>query len=128
MSTKRAESRDADFENATAFVIDKPVDLEGLTEDVRTAMDWTERKQISFVAEGDPANASPAAPALVWLVVESGDKPDTNAFKKAVTKHDITAHTDPLVALREKAEKEEDLTSEEVQLVIRRLLLGTRGL
>lgn len=128
MSAKRAEDRDAELENSTAFIIDKPLSLNGLANDVREELDWTKRKQFSFTAEGDPATASPQNPVTLWFTVDSGDKPDIAAFKRVIAKHDPDAHADPFDALREKAEREEDLTDSEVQLAIRRLLLGNRGM
>lgn len=125
MTARLVQDRNGEFgEASVAFVVSVPVDLERLDAELTRELGWPER--VGLVAEGDVSVASEAQPVIVWALGVS--EIDEAALRQVVVEHDPTP--DPAVAgeaghfaaLLDKAQRDENFTKDEMQMVVRLLL------
>lgn len=126
----RCAERDGEHDDALAFTLTKPVDLAGLDAELRDEEGW--RKEAGLVAEGDVANASEDEPVTLW--VQRGDETSTSTLKRVVNAHVRDDHRRSRVELREqvdalraKAQRGEDFNDDEIQTILRRIVLAGRA-
>jgi hypothetical protein len=123
VTIKRQPERDGEVaKDALAFTLTKPIDPAVLDQELSAAMNW--RKDAGLVVDGDASEASEDNPVTVWVL---RDDVKAATFRSVVGKHERTEQTDSFADLRAKAEAGEDYTSEEVQQVLRLLVLRAVG-
>lgn len=112
---KRLAARDDEVaQEAMAYTLTKPLDLDALTAELADAFNHPP----GLVVKGDPTQASEEHPVVLWAI---GDV-ETNQLKRMVTKHEPT----PKKAIERPSfldkPEDESFTDEEIQQALRYLL------
>lgn len=124
-AARRLKERDEDRPGGQAYEVTKPVELLSLADAIRTAHGW--RADLALITEGDPAQASPENPVVLWVMREDAR---ASTVRSAVTAHqgvetERDLASEELAVLRAKVADGDALTETEVQTALRLLL--TRG-
>lgn len=119
---RRNEERDGEIgEGSVAFSLTKPVDPALLDTELSAEMNW--RKDGGLVVEGDPSWASEGDPVTLWVM---RDDVDAKVLQRVVSAHERPEQPeeDPLEVFREKARAGEDFDPEEIQTLLRAMVLA----
>jgi len=103
---------------AVAFIISKPIDLAQLGLELQEKLELDTEPGLS--ASGPLKTASKKNPVTVWIYLEEVNLTTLRAVVKA---HDVKAS--PWDLIMGKAQEGEDYTPEEIQVILRNLVLGS---